>query len=643
MSHTVTRAIVAGLMVAVLAAAVCEARELVPLESLSGAQTSHFFGSTVAALGDVNGDGVPDYAVGAPGSYDGLGAYNEPGAVTVISGLGSRPIYRLSRGEALDEFGIGMDGGPDVDRDGIGDLVVLAPNATSSSGSPSWSVSLYSGATGDALQEWTGAAMSTLNGAVAFVGDLDGDGASDVAVSIDQMVRAFSSRTGAPLFTVAKPGGFTLATFGVSLAGLGDVTGDGVDDFAIGSSYTECTSEDRDVWIVDGAIGQITRQMSFSGGCGDFGRSLVPTPDVDGDGREDLAIGAPSTFSSPQDVYIYSTTSDSLALTIEKPGFGDMGFSVASVRDADGMGDSELFFGAPTAPPPSGPLFRPGALYGYSIAADTLGLFAYGPTSRAALGYSVSAVGDVNGDGRPDVLVGAPGADIPLKESVGGVAVFGFADLAASHVIDPSWSGVVNLASPQPLDLRIEGQPGGSYAPYDVVPETVRLRSASNLFYSLAASTVTPPPTDTDGDGFPEYVARFLKSDLRDYLSFMNRGDDTMTVIVEGNLQDGRRLQAALLLTVDTVPVGVVRVIPNPVVRTGQLSFRTTQAGRAKLSVYNVQGALAGTELVGADVGPGIHDVALGSGGTASLAAGVYFYRLETVDGTFRGRFVFLR
>jgi hypothetical protein len=614
----------------------------VPLRSMSGIATRHFFGIAVAGMGDLDGDGVPDYAVGAVGTYDARGAYLEAGEVTVISGRTSGTIYLLTRGEFFDEFGIGLTAGVDVDGDRIGDLAVLAPNAGNSTGSSSWSASLFSGATGSLLHEWTGAARSIQNTAVAFVGDVDGDGASDVAVSADQIVHVFSSRTWALLFEVPKYGGSVLTTFGSSLAGLGDVTGDGVDDFAIGSSNPACTSDERDVWIVDGALGQVTREMSFPGGCGDFGRSFALVPDVDGDGRADLAIGAPLTIHLGQPAYVYSTTTDSL-VRATPPGSGEMGFSIASVVDADDSGSTELFLGAPTEFSPFGGLFHSGALYGYSLAADSLDLLVYGPNEYAGLGYSVSAIGDVNQDGRPDILVGAPGVETPLAMPVGGVAVFGFTDLAPSRIVDATRTGTIHLASSQPLDLRIEGEPGGSYGPSDVVPETVRLRSASNLFYTLAVPAVPPAATDSDGDGFPEYVARISRMDLREYLSFMKSAVDTMTVIVEGDLRDGRRFQAPLLLTVDTLPVGAVQVIPNPVMGTGQLSFRTTRSGRAKLSVFNARGALLRTELVGGDVAPGLHNVVLGGGGTASLASGVYFYRLETVDGTFKGRFVLLR
>lgn len=625
-------------------------RHFLPLRSFPG--PSNFglgFGSTVVRLGDVDRDGAPDFAVGMPGI-----GFDVPGEVIVYSGRSSKEIYRLSNGEVLDNFGSCLAGGSDVDGDGVEDLVVGAPGAGAQPGTGGrGAVLLYSAATGALLKRWDGSPGAALGTTVAFVGDLDADGVRDVAAAAGGLatLSIYSSKSGALIHEILPVGG--LSTFGASIEDVGDVTGDGVSDIAVGSPPSNCPSDPmlanpRFVWLADGASGQISHSLALPPGCGAFGESLASIDDVDGGSRRDLAI-ASSDGRGPDTLFIFSTAlypsaSDTLLRAIpvdSRTGnrADGAGWHLAAVGDIEGTGGTYVAVGSPRAITGD---FYAGAVALYSLAADSMAEVAEGVSRDEELGFAVSSFGDVNGDGRPDMLVGAPGAAIGSQgEAVrGGVAVYGYADLAPSHVASTTGGGRVNLTSSVPLDVYCEGAPG-SYVPSDVVQETVRLRSATNVFRSIpSAPMATLATSDLDGDGTQEFQARFPKSELREFFRYARQPEDTMSVVIEGDLRDGRRLQASLFLTIETPPAAVARVIPNPVTRTGQLTFRTSLVGPVWLRVFDLQGRLVETVLSGKSLFAGIHDVPLGQGGSLPVPSGVYFYHLETPDGASSGRFV---
>ena len=132
----------------------------------SGART----GLGLASLGDLDGDGVPDYAVGSPG--EGAG-----GLVRVHSGADGSLLRTHAAPAAGDAFGFALGGGTDLDRDGVAELVVGAPRWGAAPGS----VWAFSGATGSELLRLDGtAAIDWFGAAVAGAGDFDGDGHGDL-------------------------------------------------------------------------------------------------------------------------------------------------------------------------------------------------------------------------------------------------------------------------------------------------------------------------------------------------------------------------------------------------------------------------------------------------------------------------------
>ena len=135
--------------------------------------------------------------------------------------------------------------------------------------------------------------------ALAGVGDVDGDGVPDLAVGAPEQGRVFlfSGATGQRLRTLNNPTPQAGARFGRALAGVGDVDGDGVPDLTVGAPGQDVEGRDTQgqVFLFSGATGQQLRTLNnpTPQAGARFGRELAGVGDVDGDGVSDLAVGAP--------------------------------------------------------------------------------------------------------------------------------------------------------------------------------------------------------------------------------------------------------------------------------------------------------------------------------------------------------------
>jgi hypothetical protein len=258
---------------------------------VSGTSAAERFGASVAAIGDVNGDGVPDFVVGAPG-----GTGISGGAVHGYSGLDGSELTQLYHlGSTFrDNLGASMVALGDVNGDGVPDFAVGAPGADHGNkgvGVSYGRVLWYSGKDGNVLRSIDGPAANGVFGeAIASCGDQDKDGVTDVLVGARGtggfgQVTIFSSKKGKKLFSVKgiSPKG----TFGVGVAGLDDYDGDGRAEIAVGS---ELDGSGQVVVISPGK-----KQIYFlhrgakNDQVGDF---LSRAGDLDGDGKTELLIGA---------------------------------------------------------------------------------------------------------------------------------------------------------------------------------------------------------------------------------------------------------------------------------------------------------------------------------------------------------------
>jgi hypothetical protein len=350
--------------------------------------------------GDFDGDGIGDIAIGAEGmARPGLGQ----GAVFVWYG----PVSGELDPEAADAVFSGEVGGDnaggaldaaDLDGDGADDLLIGAAIADAGGTRRGRAYLMYGGA------RWTDlrldAADAHLDGeldreglgnAVAFAGDLDGDGFGDLAVGAPTsgalergrvlVVAGTGTRhAGAMTPSAAWSADDTAQRAGSDLAGLGDVDGDGRDDLAVGSRR-------NDAWIVYGAgFADSTfddlRVTQIAGRVGEFiGQRVSGAGDVNGDGFADFVFGGAASDDNGIDAgaayLLYG--GDALPAYIE-------GTSLESFGRLEG----DTF--------PTFSVANNGGVEGAQLR---------GTETGGKLGLDVAGGGDLDGDGYPDLLLGA--------------------------------------------------------------------------------------------------------------------------------------------------------------------------------------------------------------------------------------------
>jgi Ca2+-binding RTX toxin-like protein len=481
---------------------------------LDGVSAGDLSGYSVASAGDVNGDGYDDVIIGAysadPGgrvdagsSYVVFGAASGWPDIFSLSSLNGANGFRIDGVTASDRFGGSVAAAGDVNGDGIADLIIGArgadPGGQQSAGSSyvvfgkttGWTSTLaLSSLNGTNGFRIDGVADGNLSGIVASAGDVNGDGFSDLIIGAHRVATS-GLEDGASYVVFGKASGWTptlaLSSLngsngfrlvgadeyewaGYSVSSAGDVNGDGHDDILIGApsdGFFNATSRGS-AYVVFGKPGGWTASASLStlnGANGfrinetddfdTFGTSVAAAGDVNGDGFDDIIIGAMgadpgSRLGAGSSYVIFGkasgwATSFSLASLNGTNGFrldgaaaGDTsGWSVASAGDVNGDGFDDLIVGAYGADP--GGQSEAGSsylIYGKASGwTATLALSSLNGTNGARLdgvaagdrsGISVASAGDVNRDGLDDLIIGAYQSDASGPSEVGAsYVVFG--------------------------------------------------------------------------------------------------------------------------------------------------------------------------------------------------------------------------
>ena len=333
------------------------------LHDETGGQFS-LFGHSAAAAGDINGDGTPDYVIGAP-TLDVFGVgFGLTGQTFVYSGADHSLLLTLT-GPGGSAFGASVAGAGDVDGDGLADILVGSTYATGAQ-SNGGQAALYSGVDGSLLWSVDGAfAQGFLGSAVGALGDVSGDGVPDVVAGAQGAGRrahgeayALSGVDGTVLFTMTPVGlpsqPSTFAQYHASAAP--DVNGDGITDIYVGDYNAR------------------------------RGQSQGPNAVASGTGRSYIFSGADGSR-----LYVFDAEQNGDGLG---PGRG--------VGDVNGDGYGDIFTAAYTS---SAGATSGGKGYLYSGQDGSLLRTMTGTTANVSLGVDALAVGDVNGDGHTDYML----------------------------------------------------------------------------------------------------------------------------------------------------------------------------------------------------------------------------------------------
>jgi hypothetical protein len=253
------------------------------------------FGWDLAPAGDHDGDGRPDVFVGQPAASG--------GRVYLLSGKDGRVLREYAPPEYTSAFGWVVARADDLDGDGHPDLAVGAPPGRGPEDPPGGAAYVLSSRRGDVLHRWQGTdSASTFGEMVAAVGDLDDDRRGEIAVAspgTDDQARArrgelriFSGANGALLrhWSGTQAG----ELYGRMVVGAGDLDGDATDDLAIGAPWHRTAAGDRvgRVELRSGRRGTVLGELVGDGPGSWFGWHVRRAPDPEGRGRPALLIGS---------------------------------------------------------------------------------------------------------------------------------------------------------------------------------------------------------------------------------------------------------------------------------------------------------------------------------------------------------------
>ena len=478
--------------------------------TLNGIDRQDYSGFSVSSAGDVNGDGYDDLIIGAwrgdPNGNDSGESYVVYGGASAAGALDLSTLdgsngFILNGVSGSDQSGRSVSSAGDVNGDGYDDLIIGGHRAQSGGSSRAGEAYVvYGGASAPGtggmlnLSALDGSNGFTLNGSdfsdyagrsVSSAGDVNGDGYDDLVIGAYR-ADPNGQNSGETYVVYGGPGapgtdgvlalsdldganGFTLNGVdrrdesGFSVSSAGDVNGDGYDDLIIGADVADPNGESSgEAYVVyGGATGtERVRELSDLDGTNGFilngidandqsGRSVSSAGDVNGDGYDDLIIGAfnadPNGDNSGETYVVYggagapgingvlelSALDGTNGFTLAGIDTTDRsGVSVSSAGDVNGDGYDDLIIGASSADPNGNNSGETYVVYGGARAPGTAGvlelstlngtdgfvLIGAGANDRS--GTSVSSAGDVNGDGYDDLIIGADGGD-PVNSAAG--------------------------------------------------------------------------------------------------------------------------------------------------------------------------------------------------------------------------------
>jgi len=389
--------------------AVISGLSLVPDWEAVGEQEDAEFGYAVATAGDVNGDGYSDVIIGIIHYSNGQ---SQEGAAVVyhgsVSGLSLDHNWLVEGNNQFDQFGNSVGTAGDVNGDGYDDVIVGAPCYSHPEECEGGAVVYHGSASGLPLvPNWlveSNQAGARFGQSVGTAGDVNGDGYADVIVGAHTYTNGQNFEGAAAVYHGSASGLSLLpdwgdegdqegAHFGLSVGTAGDVNGDGYDDVIVGApDYTNGQTKEGAAVVYHGSASGLLAFPNW-GDEGDqegayFGYSVGTAGDVNGDGYADVIVGAPNWTHGQED-----------------------------------EGGAALYYGSAS---------------GLSVVPNWI---VESNMPGAEFGISVSTASDVNGDGYADVIVGAHYYTNGQADE-GGAVVYHGSVSGLSHT--PNWGDESN-------------------------------------------------------------------------------------------------------------------------------------------------------------------------------------------------------
>ncbi|MHC4823229.1 MAG: hypothetical protein ACYTEP_04335 [Planctomycetota bacterium] len=400
---------------------------------VGGESAGDRFGSAADGIGDVDGDGFPDFLIGAPHhDPDGM---NYAGAVYVYSGRTNSLIRRLDGESGDHRFGTSVAALADINSDGIDDILVGAPQVDTAGGTKAGRLYVYSGADGSLLQQVDGTGQNMKLGEnAATAGDIDGDGITDLLVGIPKenfggapdsgLVQVYSGADGQ---LIREWGGSADGDhLGHAVAGGFDLDQDGFDDvfFSADRADPGGLNDAGSAYVRSGKTGALLQQFDGLASGDHFGESLAIGGDVDGDQVMDFVVGAhhadPAGLDHAGSVFVFSGSDASLLYRIDGTAAkDDVGKAVDGGHDFDGDGVPDFVIGASGMGGSNG--YDDGAVLVHSGADGSLLRTYLNEGDGKSFGKAVAFAGDLDRDQHADLLVSGEKADFNAHSESGQV------------------------------------------------------------------------------------------------------------------------------------------------------------------------------------------------------------------------------
>lgn len=426
--------------------------DAVNLNLWSGSAVAEKEGTSIAYAGDVDGDGYGDYIIGRP-YYDvppapPAKAIKDVGKVEIISGKNGAPLFFMVGSTAGDMLGYAVAGNADVDGDGGIDAVVSAPQAYNAEYNVPYAGTVfvlygYNDGSFDAVELANGTESKAMFGASLALGDVDHDGVTaEVVIGSPKADDLLYKRVDAGSVSAWSPAGELFSVYGTTAkayAGTAVAVNDGY--VIVGAPKDDDVINRK---VDAGSVKQYrygsAHTVRVAAVYGESAKDYFGTSVAAGFalGQPIILIGAPGVDNTDSGkakkdtgrVYFQPAGGGSInrIRTGEEVG-AQMGASVA-LADINEDGEDDFVIGIPKGNSPTAPKITKdtgSVLVLDSATYNTIGTL-YGTQKGDLFGAAVSA-GDINNDGKADIIVGTPGFDKPANGAVkaikdaGGVSV----------------------------------------------------------------------------------------------------------------------------------------------------------------------------------------------------------------------------